>query len=154
MLWAGPVFDFTVGAALTACRPAMTDRRHDDASYRFSSPAASLPAADLVFWKVSHGCRGPFVSRTASFPTTSGSPQCSDLAYLGQYAWGATGNENMQRGMRRYRRSKLLCTFLNSVSCCDAPTCRDTSGLTRCHLRSVSNSCHFLRARPTVRARR
>src|SRR6476619_4581252 len=70
--------------------------------YRFSSPATSLPAADLVFWKVSHGCRGPFVSRTASFPTTSGSPQCSDLAYPGQYAWGATGNENMQRGMRRY----------------------------------------------------
>ena len=33
------------------------------APYRFSSPATSLPAADLVFWKVSHGCRGPFVSR-------------------------------------------------------------------------------------------
>jgi hypothetical protein len=49
---------------------------------------------------------------------------------------------------------RIICTFLNSVSCCDAPTCRDTSGLTRCHLRSVSNSCHFLRARPTVRARR
>src|SRR6478609_3074986 len=75
--------------------------------YRFSSPATSLPAADLVFWKVSHGCRGPFVSRTASFPTTSGSPQCSDLAYPGQYAWGASGNGNMQRGMRRYSRRWL-----------------------------------------------
>src|SRR5258708_1233164 len=48
-----------------------------------------------------------FVSRTASFPTTSGSPQCSDLAYLGQYAWGATGNENMQRGMRLYQPCRV-----------------------------------------------
>ncbi len=55
----------------------------------------------------------PFVSRTASFPTTPGSPQCSDLAYLGHYAWGATGNENMQRGMRRYNRR---CSFSRSAS--------------------------------------
>src|SRR4029078_6704052 len=107
--------------------------------YRFSSPATSLPAADLVFWKVSHGCRGPFVSRTASFPTTSGSPQCSDLAYLGQYAWGATGNENMQRGMRR------CCLFSFAVSYRDRLTCGRVSCLTSCHRRVVSYSCHFFR---------
>ena len=44
-------------------------------SYRFSSPATSLPAADLVFWKVSHGCRGPvcltdrFISYNVRFAT-------------------------------------------------------------------------------------
>ena len=43
--------------------------------YRFSSPATSLPAADLVFWKVSHGCRGPvcltdrFISYNVRFAT-------------------------------------------------------------------------------------
>jgi len=43
--------------------------------YRFSSPATSLPAADLVFWKLSHGCRGPvcltdrFISYSVRFAT-------------------------------------------------------------------------------------
>ena len=76
-----------------------------------------------------------FVSRTASFPTTSGSPQCSDLAYLGQYAWGATGNENMQRGMRRYSRR---CTFSFPMSCRGALTWVDAGCLTSCHLTFVS----------------
>ena len=80
-----------------------------------------------------------FVSRTASFTTTSGSPQRSDLAYLGQYAWGATGNENMQRGMRR------LCRFSFAVSYRDRLTCGRASCLTSCHRRVVSYSCHFFR---------
>ena len=31
--------------------------------YRFSSPATSLPAADLLFWKVSHGLSRPGLSQ-------------------------------------------------------------------------------------------
>jgi hypothetical protein len=90
---ATPIENWPLGLRLYSCCIGSHRRRH-----------LCLPLT-WCFGKCLTAVAARFVSRTASFPTTSGSPQCSDLAYLGQYAWGATGNENMQRGMRRYSLS-------------------------------------------------
>ncbi len=45
----------------------------------------------------------------------------------------------MTLGMRTYN----ICRFSNFVSYCVGLSCGDASCLTACHLRFVSNSCHF-----------
>ena len=49
--------------------------------------------------------------------------------------------------LRTYNVSS--CSFSNRVSYSDPLTCRDVRCLTRCHLASVSDSCHFFRTRQT-----
>jgi hypothetical protein len=63
-----------------------------------------------------------------------------------QCAWDATGNEKMQREMRLYITG---CSFSNRVSYDDRLTWCDARCLTRCHLASVSDSCHFFRTSQT-----
>ena len=44
---------------------------------------------------------------------------------------------------------RCFCSFSNRVSYSDRLTCCDARCLTRCHLASVSDSCHFFRTRQT-----
>ena len=52
----------------------------------------------------------------------------------------------MSSAVRLY---KQLCSFSNRVSYSDRLTCCDARCLTRCHLASVSDSCHFFRTSQT-----
>jgi hypothetical protein len=78
-------------------------------------------------------------------------PQCEDCfqpsAIVGAHV--PTSNAvSVTSGNRRVVAQLLCddderCSFLKFVSYHDPPTCSGAWCLTRCHLGSVSNSCHF-----------